>query len=226
LETCVAGATDPSGDIREQALLCLEAHGARARAAVPAIIANLSHESKDVRRTAVSVVPVFGSAANDAVHALRKLVVDSDSLVRSMAMTALASIGEAAAPATPELLKLGFAAEQRDEVAELIIRIGAGALPAVADALESADGDFKQYLLRLHRGLTRVSEGVNFDVRTLDGETKTISVSGNTVVVMLATWCPYSREFRDRLIEEQSIPLRTRKHVFLFTEDRASAEGP
>lgn len=108
------------------------------------------------RREAAYQLGRIGPGAKEALPALVKAVDDPDKQVWSLALTAIANLGPAALPALPDLLRAldghsGRAASDRERLPQLQIRVGyalsrlgAGARPALIEALHSPDAGVRQ----------------------------------------------------------------------------------
>ncbi len=130
--------------MRLAACLALEKYGARAEAAVPALIKVM--EDKAMTETVALVLAVMGEKA---IPALTELLAEEDPYLRWVGVASLGAAGEVAAPAAKALGALLDDRSDQVRVAavDALGKIGPGARDAIGDlieALTSKDFSFRQ----------------------------------------------------------------------------------
>ncbi len=135
-----------SADVRAQIKACedLAAMGAKAKAALPALIEAAAGSNVELQWRSALAIGAMGSVAGDAVPALTKALASDNAKVRAYAAHALGKIGAAAQPAAPALVKLSVDEDQyvRRAVRDALPLIGAPrelTRPLMIETLKSAD---------------------------------------------------------------------------------------
>ncbi len=121
--------------------------------AVPALIETLKDSSNEVRRASAEALGAIGDP--QAVPALIEVLKDENSLVRGYSAKALGAIGDPqAVPALIEAIK-DTSKDIRQEAAESLVRIGKPALPALTEAIGTADPKTRYYLYQVRSKIKR-----------------------------------------------------------------------
>ncbi len=131
----------PDDDARLRASMMIEMLGARAKAAVPALVQALGDPLPTVRRSALHTLRQIGPDADSAVPSILPLLNDPVPQTRQLAASVLCSIGPAAKPAIPQLVEMLNDKNDRTTAMWALQGIGEPAIPSFIKLLDSNDDD-------------------------------------------------------------------------------------
>ena len=215
-----AGLKDTDRHVRLAALAFLNNKGSSASAQLRYVEPLLKDSSAEIRAASALFLGYYKRGATFAVPDLNALLTDEDFTVKRNVVDSLGWIGSDDAQSIAGLTALITDKDVSTYAKLALERIGAAALPQLSEIVRSSQNKQEaQAAAEIADAIKNSKSEQILTVSLKDGKEQRIDVQ-SSVVIAVATWCPFSQKLRDFLTREDVKPyLGAVKFSFLLEDE-------